>query len=46
MCLVDTYIGRVTFHPQYWSTVSDEAKNLIERMLTLDKVGSGGKIAT
>lgn len=31
--------GKVSFHPQYWSTVSDEAKDLIQRMLTLDKVG-------
>ncbi|CAM9277791.1 unnamed protein product [Ascophyllum nodosum] len=30
--------GKVTFHPQYWSTVSDEAKELIQRLLTLDKV--------
>ncbi|CAM9885186.1 unnamed protein product [Ectocarpus sp. 6 AP-2014] len=29
--------GKVSFHPQYWSTVSDEAKDLIKKMLTLDK---------
>ncbi|CAB1102722.1 unnamed protein product [Ectocarpus sp. CCAP 1310/34] len=29
--------GKVLFHPQYWSTVSDEAKDLIKKMLTLDK---------
>lgn len=28
----------MSFHPQYWSTVSDEAKDLIKRLLTLDKV--------
>lgn len=30
--------GKVTFHPQYWTTVSDEAKELIQLMLNLDKV--------
>ncbi|CAM9494363.1 unnamed protein product [Pylaiella littoralis] len=29
--------GKVSFHPQYWSTVSDEAKDLIKKMLTVDK---------
>ncbi|CAM9683589.1 unnamed protein product, partial [Discosporangium mesarthrocarpum] len=29
--------GTVVFHPQYWNTVSDEAKDLIRRLLTLDQ---------
>lgn len=28
--------GKVIFHPQYWDQVSDEAKDIIRRMLTLD----------
>ncbi|CAM9422002.1 unnamed protein product, partial [Choristocarpus tenellus] len=35
--------GRVVFHPQYWNTVSDEAKDLIRKLLTLDQVGSSPK---
>lgn len=35
-CVV--HAGKVSFHPQYWSTVSDEAKDLIQRMLCLDSV--------
>lgn len=32
--------GKVVFHPQYWRSVSDEAKDLINRMLTVDQVRS------
>ena len=28
--------GEYAFHPEYWSTVSDEAKDLIRGMLTVD----------
>ena len=38
-CLFDVSIGKVSFHPQYWTSVSDEAKELIKRLLTMDKVG-------
>ena len=39
VCLFDVSIGKVSFHPQYWTSVSDEAKELIKRLLTMDKVG-------
>ncbi len=28
--------GKFEFHPQYWSETSDEAKDLISKMLTVD----------
>lgn len=28
--------GEYTFHPEYWGTVSDEAKDLVRGLLTLD----------
>lgn len=40
------FAGKVSFHPQYWNTVSDEAKDLIQRLLCVDKVGAPREVSS